>query len=289
MEKVLSGKIVAQSIFDRISRINLYNTIPTMALLSVCPSPASDFYIRNINRQGAKLGFAVKEFNLNEYTSLEDFIELIKTLNADKAYHGILIQKPFPVHISEDAVNLAVSPTKDIDGIHPENLGRIFLNLEGLFPSTAIAVMEVIKYYNIQTHGKHVVIIGRSPIVAKPLAGFLLQKNNHGNATVTITHSQSDNLETISSTADIIISAIGKPEFVTATFIKKDAVCIDVGINQIYRNGKQSYVGDFDYNSCFDKALAITPVPGGVGSVTTAVLFENLVKATLRQLDDKNC
>jgi methylenetetrahydrofolate dehydrogenase (NADP+)/methenyltetrahydrofolate cyclohydrolase len=289
MEKILLGKPVALAIFEKLRSQMTGDLKPTMALIRIGNDPASDFYVKNIIKQASHLGLMIQLQDLPVEITTEELETIISRHNTDVTINGIMIQKPLPHHISEDVINLAINPDKDIDGIHPLNLGRIFMSQEGFSPCTASAVMSLIKFYKIETQSRHVVILGRSSVVAKPLAGFLLQKNHYGNATISLCHSFTKNLSSITTSADILISAIGKPYFVKASMIKENAVCLDVGINLVSDKVKGSvYVGDIDYNSCFDKALAITPVPGGIGSVTTSVLLENLVKAALMQKTKKN-
>jgi methylenetetrahydrofolate dehydrogenase (NADP+) / methenyltetrahydrofolate cyclohydrolase len=287
MDKVLNGKPVAQAVFNRISAQTSATEIPRMALIKVGDDPASEYYTQNICRQASKHRLSAELIKLTADISENELSKLILKLNNMPDIHGIMLQKPLPLHISESNINVLINPLKDIDGIHPENLGRIFLSMDGFCPCTALSVLEIIKYYKIDTTSKHVVIIGRSPIVAKPLAGLLLQKDKLGNATVTVCHSYTRDIESVTAKADILVSAIGVPNFVKPQHMKEGAICIDVGINQVNINDEVSFVGDFDYNLCYSKALAITPVPGGVGSVTTSLLLANLVKAYLMQAAKK--
>jgi len=189
------------------------------------------------------------------------------------------LQKPLPQHIDESEINSLIKPTKDIDGFHPENLGKLMLEQEGLFPCTATACLTMMEYYNIDTLGKNIVIIGRSAIVGKPLANMLLRKDKTGNATVTVCHSRTKNIKEITKKADILIAAIGKANYVTKEFLGDNCIAIDVGINEVFdAEGNSYYVGDIDYQNVFDSVQAITPVPGGIGSVTTYELFKNLLK-----------
>jgi len=289
MEKILSGKPISKYLQNKILEDKPIDCIPTMALIMVGADPASDYYVQNILRQAERLGLEIKLHKQRDNISTADLVNIIKSYNVDSSIHGIMIQKPLPHSITEQEINNCIDPTKDVDGIHPLNLGKLFLSEDALAPNTAVAVIELIKYYGIDTNGKHVVIIGRSAVVAKPLAGFLLQKCSYGNATVTICHSYTDNLSSITSTADILIAAIGKANFVTPEMIKENAICIDVGINMINDTDKGIvFVGDIDYQSCFAKVSAITPVPGGIGSITTSVLLSNLVKAAVNQVSKKN-
>ncbi len=283
MEKVLSGKQVAHHIFGKIkAELETCKVIPKMLIIRVGNDPASEFYVLNIIKQGSKLGLDIHLFDLDEYTATVDLINIIRQSNNDPNIHGIMVQKPLPKHIDDDLVNNTIAISKDVDGINPLNLGKLFLGQTAFVPCTAAAVIELVKFYNIETCGKNMVILGRSSVVGMPLIGLLLQKNRFGDATVTVCHSKTKDIKSITNSAEIIISAIGRPKFVTADMIKNDAICIDVGINLIKDdNNREVFVGDFDYNSCFEKALAITPVPGGIGTITTAILLNNLVKASI--------
>lgn len=289
MEKILSGKPVSKFISNQIENLVIsLDTLPKMALIRVGTDPASAYYVQNIIRQATKLRIEVDWIDLPETIQTGALIEIIQQFNSDYSVHGIMVQKPLPKHISEEVINNCVNPEKDIDGIHPINLGKLFLGEDCYVPGTAQAVIELIKYYQIDTIGKHVVILGRSPVVAKPLAGMLLQKTDYGNATVTVCHSYTKNLTSVIKSADILVTAIGKPNYIISDMISDNTICIDVGINLIQDDEKGDiYVGDIDFNSCFEKALAITPVPGGVGSITTSVLLNNLLKATLNHNKQK--
>ena len=283
--KILSGKPVALSIIDRLKfKLADCRAIPTMALIRVGNDPASAFYVQNIIKQGTKLGMDIRLIEVAESLSNGAFAKLVDQYNQNNDYHGIMIQKPLPKHIDETLIDNLVSPDKDIDGINPINIGRLFLNQPSFVPCTAAAVIEILKFYQIKTAKKNVVILGRSSVVGKPLIGLLLQKHDFGNATVTVCHSHSKDIPSIIRSCDIIIAAIGSPKFVTADMISENTICIDVGINQILDAEKGAiYVGDIDYQTCLGKASAMTPVPGGIGSITTSILLENLVIATLLQ------
>jgi len=284
MEKVLAGKPVAQAIIERIkNQLEEYQVKPVMSLIQLGSDPASAFYVRSIIKQGTKIGMDIQLSEMAEDITTKEMVCIILAKNADFGIHGIMIQKPLPKHIDDDAINNAICAFKDIDGISPINIGKLFLEQASIVPCTAAAVIELIKYYNIEISGKHVVILGRSSVVGKPLIGLLLQKTQFGNATVTICHSKTNDLNSITKTADIIIAAIGKPNFVTSGMIKPGAICLDVGINLVCGdNNNDAYVGDIDFDSCYEKAMSITPVPGGIGSVTTAILLNNLIDAATR-------
>ncbi|MDZ4183332.1 MAG: bifunctional 5,10-methylenetetrahydrofolate dehydrogenase/5,10-methenyltetrahydrofolate cyclohydrolase [Candidatus Cloacimonadaceae bacterium] len=287
MEKILSGKPIASAIKAHLKTLCAELDIhPAMSLIQVGGDPASDYYVQNIISNGRKLGMEISLNSLPTTISQDELIGIIDQANQDPAIDGIMLQKPLPGHIDDIAVGMAIAADKDIDSLNPVNLGKILLETDSLLPNTPAAVYATLRYYSIPVSGKHAVIIGRSSIVGKPLANMLLWKNPTANATVTVCHSKSQNLSEITRSADILIAAIGKANFVTAEMIKKDAILIDVGINEVLDpSGKPSYVGDIDYNSCFDKALAITPVPGGIGTITSALLMYNLLKTRLIKLN----
>jgi methylenetetrahydrofolate dehydrogenase (NADP+)/methenyltetrahydrofolate cyclohydrolase len=280
MDKVLYGKSVSLGITDQIKELlKDLNILPTMTIIKIGSDPASEYYFQNVIKQGTKLGLKI---NLVEYPlnlTKKELEQIINRLNNDYDVHGILLQKPLPDHINEHVDNL-INPIKDIDGTHPLNMGKIFLSQESFVPCTAAAVMALITHYKIKTAGKHVVILGRSPVVAKPLAGLLLLKSEQGNATVTICHSFTPDIGKLTRQADIVVSAIGKPNFVVKDMLRKGAICLDVGINLVKDDLRgEHYVGDFDFESCLPKCEAISPVPGGIGTITTSILLLNLAKA----------
>ncbi len=285
MEKVLSGKPIATLIRSFVSQsCQALDPRPAMALLQIGSDPAADYYVQSIIKNGAKLGCDVRLESLPITISEAELLQRIQIANQDPAIHGIMLQKPLPRHIDDALVGQTISPDKDIDCLNPVNLGRIMADLPGLLPCTAAAVYILLRYYQIPVQGRKVVILGRSTIVGKPLANILLWKRDSANATVTVCHSRSENLNEITSGADILVAAIGKASFVTAPLVKENSVLIDVGINEVLAaDGKAVYVGDIDYNSCYHKALAITPVPGGIGTVTSALLFLNLLQAYLNR------
>ena len=284
MEKVLNGKPVAQLINRTCSSlIANYGLKPQMVLIQVGDDPASTYYVQSIINSGKKLGCFCQMKILPDNISEQELLAILNEANHNPDVNGIMLQKPLPKHINESKVNSAINPEKDLDCLHPLNLGKIMMEEEGFLPCTPAAVLFCMLYYGIETQGKHIVILGRSNVVGKPLANILLWKRNFANATVTVCHSKTNNLAEFTKEADIIITAIGKAEFVTPEMVKENAIILDVGINEIkLANGKSNYVGDVNYNLCYDKALAITPVPGGIGRITTSVLFLNLVDACLK-------
>ena len=283
MEHILAGKILAQKIkAAAVKLIADYELKPTMSLIQIEGDPASDYYVDSIVKNSVKLGCSVVLHRLPKTTDQAGLLKLIEAANNDPEIHGIMIQKPLPRHIKEMDINLAINPAKDIDSISPLNLGKIMLEADGFLPCTPLAVYLLMRYYEIDPAGKNLVILGRSAVVGKPLANILLWKKEYANATVTICHSRTLDLPQITRNADILISAIGIAGFVKAEMIKDNSILIDVGINEsISPEGKKIYVGDIDYSDCEGKALAITPVPGGIGTITTSLLYLNLVKAAL--------
>lgn len=283
--KLLTAKPLIQEIYSDLREIiSEKGLLPVLKIIQIGKDPAASFYVNNLVKQGGKVGVTVELVTLELNIDNRDLLEMVTVMNQDTAINGILIQKPLPTHIDEEALNMQIDPAKDVDGFHPVNMGNLVLDRPGFLPSTPAAVLEMIRYYQIPVAGKHVVILGRSNIVGKPLANLLLRKNATGNATVTVCHSRSENLPAITRSADILIAAIGSPEFVKPEMVKPGVILIDVGINQVPdESGNPIYVGDIDFNGCQEKSAAITPVPGGIGSVTTALLLKNVVTACLNQ------
>ena len=253
MEKVLNGKPVAQLINRTCSSlIANYGLKPQMVLIQVGDDPASTYYVQSIINSGKKLGCFCQMKILPDNISEQELLAIIDEANHNPDVNGIMLQKPLPKHINESKVNSAINPAKDLDCLHPLNLGKIMLEEEGFLPCTPAAVLFCMLYYGIETQVKHIVILGRSNVVGKPLANILLWKRNFANATVTVCHSKTNNLAEFTKEADIIITAIGKAEFVTPEMVKENAIILDVGINEIkLANGKSNYVGDVNYNLCY--------------------------------------
>ena len=247
---------------------------PKLAVIMVGDDPASKVYVRNKSKVCEDVGIEYKEYLLSSNTKQKELIELIEKLNQDKTINGILLQSPIPADINE--AFRTISPQKDVDGFNPVNVGKLVLNQDTFVSCTPYGIMKMFEKYNIDLTGKNVVILGRSNIVGKPLMHCCLNKN----ATVTVCHSKTQNLAQKAKEADILISAIGKAQFVTADMVKENAVVIDVGINRL-ENGK--ITGDVDFENVKEKASYITPVPGGVGPMTIAMLMNNVIKATKRQ------
>jgi len=280
MTNILKAKPLIKEIYSGIKAEIGEGDNPKLVVILIGEDPAAQYYVQNLKKKGAKKGIEVENPVFGTDITQKQLIDEITRLNNDASVHGVMIQKPLPKHLDEDEIVMTIDPDKDVDGFHPMNMGNLLLNREGFLPSTPAACLEMIKFYDIETSGKNIVVLGRSDIVGKPLANLLLRKDRTGNATVTICHSRTKDLAKFTKEADIIIAAIGVANFVTAEMVKQDAILIDVGVNQIEDAEKgYRYVGDIDYEACFEKASAITPVPGGVGSVTTAMLLKNVIKA----------
>lgn len=249
---------------------------PKLAVIMVGDDPASKVYVRNKSKVCEDVGIEYKEYLLSSNTKQKELIELIEKLNQDKRINGILLQSPIPANLDINEAFRTISPQKDVDGFNPVNVGKLVLNQDTFVSCTPYGIMKMFEKYNIDLTGKNVVILGRSNIVGKPLMHCCLNKN----ATVTVCHSKTQNLTQKAKEADILISAIGKAQFVTADMVKENAVVIDVGINRL-ENGK--ITGDVDFENVKEKASYITPVPGGVGPMTIAMLMNNVIKATKRQ------
>lgn len=249
---------------------------PKLAVIMVGDDLASKVYVRNKSKVCEDVGIEYKEYLLSSNTKQKELIELIEKLNQDKTINGILLQSPIPANLDINEAFRTISPQKDVDGFNPVNVGKLVLNQDTFVSCTPYGIMKMFEKYNIDLTGKNVVILGRSNIVGKPLMHCCLNKN----ATVTVCHSKTQNLAQKAKEADILISAIGKAQFVTADMVKENAVVIDVGINRL-ENGK--ITGDVDFENVKEKASYITPVPGGVGPMTIAMLMNNVIKATKRQ------
>ena len=285
MVEIIDGKLVSKTLRDSLvgdiaEFSTKYGVTPGLAVVVVGNNPASAVYVRNKHKACLECGINSFEVALPEQTSEECLLEKIKELNADPKVHGILVQLPLPSHISEDKVIDSISPKKDVDAFHPENVGRILIGKYSYLPCTPAGIMDLLEFYNINPEGKECVIIGRSNIVGKPMSLLMLSKN----ATVTIAHSRTKNLSEVTKRADILIVAIGKAKFVTADMVKKGAVVIDVGINRL-DNGKLA--GDVDFENVAPKASFITPVPGGVGPMTITTLLKNTLTAARLAVEEK--
>ncbi len=283
MPKLLKGKPVANKILKEIKQTIIEKNInPKLVVIIIGNEPASEYYVQSIIKRGHKVGIQVEKISFEETISNSVFLKKIAMLNDDLSVSGIMIQKPLPLQINIDELTTLINPLKDVDAFNPINVGKMVLGKDGFIPCTAQAVLELLKFYEINTNGKHVVILGRSDVIGKPLANLLLRKDETGNATITICHSRTNNLPLFTKQADILVAAIGIPKFVKKSHIKDDCILVDVGVNQVLdENGKAKYVGDIDFEDCFEVASRITPVPGGIGTITTAVLLKNVIKKLL--------
>ena len=277
--KLIDGKVISAAVKDRVkakvAELNEKGITVGLAVIIVGEDPASKVYVANKKKACEALGIISEEYALPESTTEEELLALINELNNKKSINGILCQLPLPRHLDEKIIINSILPEKDVDAFHPHNVGRIMIGDYDFVPCTPAGIMEMLKYENIDVEGKSCVVIGRSNIVGKPMNMLLLHKNG----TVTICHSKTKNLKEVCLGADILVAAVGKPKFVTADMVKEGAVVIDVGINRV--DGK--LCGDVDFDAVKEKASAITPVPGGVGPMTIAMLMQNTLTAAYRQ------
>ncbi len=287
--QIIDGKIVAaaikESLKPRIEALRVKGVVPGLAAVLVGDDPASATYVSSKAKACDELGMYSEVIRQPKELMPEALESIILGLNANKKIHGILVQSPLPKHFDEEAMTLLIDPAKDVDGFHPHNVGLMLIGRPGLLPCTPYGIIKLMEHYNIDPDGKEVVVVGRSNIVGKPIAAMLLQKGKMANATVTIAHSRSKNLAEITRRADILIAAIGRPKMITGDMVKEGVVVIDVGINRIDNPAAKkgySLVGDVDFDACAAKASFITPVPGGVGLMTIAMLMSNTVSAAER-------
>ena len=278
--KILSGLEASKALFDgllsRIDNLKSNGITPGLAAVLVGENPASEIYVRNKTKKFESLGLKTDLFRLDSDVKESELLNLINDLNHNNDFHGILVQLPLPKHIDSEKVLNAITPTKDVDGFHPENAGLLSIGKPRFVPCTPKGIMYILNHFNIDLNGKHVVVIGRSNIVGRPIS-ILSSLKSLGNATVTLCHSGTKDLKYFSKQADILVAALGSPEFVDASYIKKGACLVDVGINRIEKNGKSRIVGDVNQESVTGVASSLTPVPKGVGPMTIAMLVENTV------------
>lgn len=280
------SKKIKLSLSDRISSLSKQGIKPTLAAVLVGDDPASQIYVNSKHKTFIKNNCNSTIHKLDKNISENKLIDFIKTLNVDSSIHGILIQLPLPKHLNEENILQSINSDKDVDGIHPMNVGKLLRGAPSFISCTPQGCLEILKYYNIPVKSKHVVIVGRSNIVGKPLMALLSQKFDIGNATVTLCHTGTDDISYYTKQADIIIVAIGKPLFLTSDMIKDNVDIIDVGINRVEDDSDKGYriLGDVDYFNVIDKVNSITPVPGGVGPMTITMLLNNTVVAAERTL-----
>jgi len=289
--QIINGKEIAESIRaelrEEIAKLKEQGVVPGLAVILVGEDPASKVYVRNKEKACVEMDIRSKTYRLPEETTEEELLELIDKLNRDSSVHGILVQLPLPKHIDEEKILLAIDPEKDVDGFHPYNVGRLVIGKPKFLPCTPAGIQEMLIRSGNNPEGKHVVVVGRSNIVGKPVANILFQKKPGANATVTVCHTRTRDLASITRQADILIAAMGVPEFIKADMVKEGVVVIDVGVNRVEDpTSKKGYklVGDVDFEAVKEKAKAISPVPGGVGPMTITMLMKNTVQAAKDQL-----
>ncbi len=276
MPYIIDGKAISAQIKEElkteVTAMKEKGIAPCLAVIQVGNDPASSVYVNNKKKACAYIGIESLAYELDECTTQQELVSLIEELNQNEKVNGILVQLPLPKHIDEDTIIQTISPKKDVDGFHPMSVGNMCIGSKGFSSCTPAGIIQLLKRSGVVIEGKECVIVGRSNIVGKPMALLLLRENG----TVTVAHSRTKDLKEITNRADILIVAIGKPKFVTADYIKEGAVVIDVGI---HRNAENKLCGDVDFEDVKEKVSAITPVPGGVGPMTIAMLMENCVEA----------
>lgn len=276
MAKIIDGKKISvqikEELKEKVAKLKRDGKEITLAVIQVGNDEASTVYVGNKKKACEYIGIHSLSYELSEETTQDKLLELIEELNQKEEVHGILVQLPLPKHIDENAVIHAISPKKDVDGFHPQNVGALSIGESGFVSCTPAGIIQLLKRSGIEIAGKHCVVIGRSNIVGKPMAMLLLRENG----TVTVCHSKTKDLAKLTKQADILVAAIGKPKFITKEYIKENAVVIDVGI---HRMENKKLCGDVDYDDVIDKVSAITPVPGGVGPMTIAMLMYNCVES----------
>ena len=291
MSRLIEGRAIAEKVYaelrGEIAELKSNGRSPGLAVVLVGDNPASRAYVRSKDKMCRDLGLHSVKLELPSETTQDDLLKRVEELNRDPAIHGILVQSPPPKHIDEAAIVRAINPAKDVDGFHPMNVAKLALGDEsGFVPCTPLGCQRLLVESGVEISGAHVVVLGRSMIVGKPLALLLMRKGKGGDATVTVVHSRSKRLEEITRSADVLVAAIGQPEFVRAPHVRDGAVVIDVGINRIDDpTMERGYrlVGDVAFAEVSEKASAITPVPGGVGPMTIAMLMANTVRACRQQ------
>ena len=282
---ILSGKDVSQSVYtsllNRISLLKDQNITPGLAVVIVGEDPASQVYVRSKTKKFKQLHLTTETFKLPDSTSEEELLNLIDDLNENDQFHGILVQLPLPKHIDSQRVLETIDPKKDVDGFHPKNAGLLSIGRPRFVPCTPKGIMRILSHYNIDLKGKHVVVVGRSNIVGRPISILTSLKQEGSNGTTTICHSGTPDISQFTKSADVVIVALGVPQFLTGEMLKDGAIVIDVGINRIDADTEKGYklVGDAHWESISSKISAATPVPGGVGPMTIAMLVENTVEA----------
>jgi methylenetetrahydrofolate dehydrogenase (NADP+) / methenyltetrahydrofolate cyclohydrolase len=290
--ELIDGKAIARKINDqtraKVAQLKRLGIVPGLAVVLVGNDPASVVYVRNKDRTSQELGLYSRKIELGTNTTQAELLQVVEQLNSDSEIHGILVQSPLPPHLDESAIVYALNPPKDVDGLHPVNVGKLAIgDPTALVSCTPLGCQRLLVDSGIDPAGAHVVIVGRSMLVGKPLALLLMQKKRGGDATVTVAHSRSRDLPAITRSADILIAAIGRSEFLRADHVREGAVVIDVGINRVKDGTRPSgfrLIGDVAFDEVAKRARAITPVPGGVGPMTIAMLMQNTISACQHQL-----
>ena len=290
--QLIDGKSISADIRNelkhRIINLNKSGIIPGLGVILVGDDPASKSYVAAKERACESIGIYSDDNRYSSKITENDLLDKIESLNNDPKIHGILVQLPLPSHINSTLVLNAITPDKDVDGFHPVNVGKMMIGEDSFLPCTPHGIIQLLRRCNIETRGKHAVVIGRSNIVGKPIANMLFQKNMDTNATVTICHTSTNNLKDFTRNADIIIAASGQPNTLTSDMVKPGVVIIDVGVNRVEDLSKKNgfrLVGDVDFKGLFDIASAITPVPGGVGPMTITMLLYNTVKSAEKLIE----
>ncbi|MFO8067805.1 MAG: bifunctional methylenetetrahydrofolate dehydrogenase/methenyltetrahydrofolate cyclohydrolase FolD [Bacteroidales bacterium] len=290
--ELIDGKKIANDIKEEITKEvqkirDNNDKNPHLAAILVGNDPASETYVASKEKACKQVGFDSSVYRLPEDTTEEELLETVGFLNNDDEIDGFIVQLPLPSHINENKIIQSINPEKDVDGFHPVNVGRMSIGLPSYVSATPFGIVELIKRSGVETNGKNCVVLGRSNIVGRPVSILLSLNNENGNATVTVCHSRTKNLKEITSSADILVVAIGKPEFVTGDMVKKDAVVIDVGIHRVKSDKTKSgfrLIGDVNFDEVSKKASKITPVPGGVGPMTIVSLLMNTLKAYKKEI-----
>ena len=289
MARIIDGKAIAEEMQEemktQVAALKVQGIIPGLAAILVGDDPASRTYVRSKEKACQRLGIYSDVFRLPASTPEGDLIALVDELNLRSDIHGILIQLPLPEHINEQKMVMRVNPDKDVDGFHPVNVGKMVIGQPGFLPCTPHGCQVLLERAGIETNGKHMVILGRSNIVGKPLANIMLRKGKNANAIVTVCHTATEDLAYYTRQADILVAAVGRPLMVTADMVKEGVVVIDVGINRVEDpelTGGRKLVGDVDFDPVAEKASAITPVPGGVGPMTITMLMQNTIQSAIQ-------
>lgn len=291
--KLIDGKSIAADINQEVARdvADLkfrHGFVPGLAVVLVGDDPASTVYVKNKQKAAMEAGMLAEDFRLPTHTSQADVLAQVERLNGDPRFHGVLVQLPMPPHVRKDVVMEAIDPNKDVDGLHPINMGLLVEGRQRFVPATPAGIQQMLVRTGHDPAGADIVVCGRSDIVGKPVSILLMQRQEGANATVTVCHTGTRNLATVTGRADILIVAMGRPRFITENMVKQGAVIIDVGVNRVEAPERKSgyrLVGDVDFDAVSEKVAAITPVPGGVGPMTIAMLLQNTLKAAQSFID----